>query len=178
MRKGLGFLLLISFGWAHHGSTGGEPLSSGLLHPFTGIDHLAAALAVGLWGAYLSGRKALLPALLFLSATAFGASAGFKGLSLPFTEWGALLSLPLLGLLLLKGKTSERIALPLVALFGLYHGNLHGLEAPAVGLSYLVGLLLSTAFLHGAGLLTGRLLREQGLKLAGAGLLLLTLFLL
>jgi urease accessory protein len=46
----------------------------------------------------------------------------------------------------------------LIALFGLFHGNAHGLEAPAsnAGLLYGLGFMLSTGLLHVAGLGMGR----------------------
>ena len=46
---------------AHPGDSDGA--MAGLMHPLTGIDHILAMLAVGLWGAQLGGRAQwLLPA--------------------------------------------------------------------------------------------------------------------
>src|SRR5687768_7311388 len=62
------------------GTTG---LTGGIAHPFTGVDHLAAMLAVGLLAARLGGRWTVgLPSLFLagiaaggVAASAFGASA-------------------------------------------------------------------------------------------------------
>ena len=53
------------------GVTGG--LASGLLHPLTGMDHLIAMVAVGIWGAQLGA-----PAIWVLpnTATTIAAKAG------------------------------------------------------------------------------------------------------
>ncbi|HWW73296.1 MAG TPA: HupE/UreJ family protein, partial [Duganella sp.] len=57
-------LLALTYGGAalaHPGHDHGA--MAGLLHPLTGIDHILAMLAVGLWGAQLGGRAQwLLPA--------------------------------------------------------------------------------------------------------------------
>ncbi|NPB06523.1 MAG: HupE/UreJ family protein [Aquificae bacterium] len=176
MRRAWPFLL-IGTAWAHHGQLSGSPFLSGLAHPFTGLDHLTAALAVGLWGSYFLGRKALLPAALFISAVGVGALLGGAGVALPLAETAATFSVLALGLMLLFAFRKTSFALPLVALFGLLHGNLHGLEAPTFGYAYLAGILLSTAFLHAAGLLTGSVLKDRGLRAAGALLVVLSLLL-
>ena len=69
------------------------------------------------------------------------------------------------------------VALAAVALFGLAHGNAHGLEAPATGFaSFAAGFVIATASLHGIGLLAGRAMgsvpRLIGFGIAGAGVLL------
>ena len=62
--------------------TGGEAagLLSGLRHPVSGLDHILAMVAVGLWGAQL-GRPAvwLLP-VTFPMVMAFGGMLGLIGL--------------------------------------------------------------------------------------------------
>ncbi|MBQ1761274.1 MAG: HupE/UreJ family protein, partial [Aquincola sp.] len=76
-------------GAAHHG------LLAGLLHPFTGLDHLLAMLAVGTWGALSLpasgaargglqrlGAAARLP-LVFAALLLAGALAAAAGLRLP-----------------------------------------------------------------------------------------------
>lgn len=46
-------------------------LSAGLMHPFSGFDHLLAMVAVGLWAAQNGGRKIwLLPAAFMLMMAA------------------------------------------------------------------------------------------------------------
>ena len=53
-------LLAAMTGPAHaHPGHGTNSLFSGLAHPFAGLDHLLAMLAVGLWAAPLGGRIAV-----------------------------------------------------------------------------------------------------------------------
>ncbi|NPB08646.1 MAG: urease accessory protein [Aquificae bacterium] len=166
--------------FAHPGHFHGEnPFTSGLLHPLSGVDHLTIALAVGLWGAYALGRRGIFPVIAFLSGMILGAASGLGGVALPYIEYGVLASLLVMGIMLLSGFVSFRVSLPLILLFGFVHGNLHGIEAPVIsgGEFYLLGLTLSTALLHFAGLLAGTHTREAGAKLAGALLVLLAFLL-
>src|SRR5262249_56159202 len=81
---------------AHTGEAAALGLQSGFLHPLTGLDHLVAMVAVGLWGAQLG-----LPALWILPITfplvmAFGGVLGIAGVALPYSEAAVALSgLPL-----------------------------------------------------------------------------------
>ena len=63
----------------------------------------------------------------------------------------------------------------LIALFGLFHGNAHGLEAPAEGAGlYALGFVLSTITLHVLGLamgLSAQKMRRPILIRAGAVLI-------
>ena len=48
------------------------------------------------------------------------------------------------------------MAAPLVAVFGLLHGQAHGAEAGSLELTYALGALVATAALHAAGLVLAR----------------------
>jgi len=182
MRK-LVFALLVSFGTvlAHPGHVhyGSGSFSSGLFHPLTGVDHLSVAVAVGLWGAYLLGVRAIIPVSLFLTSMLAGTLLGLGNVSVPGGEAGALLSIVAMGLLLLSKRISLNVALPLIAVSGLVHGNLHGLEAPALSnpALYVLGLIFSTAMLHFSGMAVGSLMKERSAKLAGVALLALAVVL-
>ena len=136
-----------------HGADQGA-FASGLLHPLTGLDHLLAMVAVGLWAA-LSGGRALwaLPAAFVVAMLAgFGLGAG--GLPLPAVEPVILASVIVVGALVAAAaRAPVPLAVALVALFGLAHGHAHGTEGPAAGLvAYAAGFALVTAGLHAAGL--------------------------
>src|SRR3954466_2055203 len=60
-------------------------LVAGFVHPFTGLDHLAAMLALGVWSA-LALRPVWLAPAAFVSLLAAGALAGFAGLAVPGVE--------------------------------------------------------------------------------------------
>jgi urease accessory protein len=143
---------------ATHTSYAMDGFGAGLFHPLTGLDHLLAMLAVGLWAAQSKGagwsRPILLPAM-FLVMMVLGAVAGVNGFALPAVETGIALSVTVLGLLL---AFAVRMPLPastvLVALFGVAHGYAHGLELPATASAvwYGAGFVLATASLHLLGL--------------------------
>ena len=50
-------------GAAHHGI--GDAIAAGFTHPFTGLDHLAAMLALGVWSALTARRVWLAPLAFF-----------------------------------------------------------------------------------------------------------------
>ncbi len=181
MRKYLGLLLgLIGLGFAHPGHLlpHTSPFTSGLLHPLTGIDHMAVMVAVGMLGAYFSGRKALIPPLTFVSAMTIGFLLGFYGLSLGFVEQGILLSVTLSGLLLLFRSSNLLFLLPVVGLFAIFHGLAHGYEAPHVSaLSFGLGFILSTFTLHITGITLGKLGNERMIKASGLAMVALSLLL-
>lgn len=151
---------------AHSGHDG-----SGFLHPFTGIDHVLAALAVGVWAFVLANRKAALAILVpaaFLIMMAVGAIAGFAGIKLPLAEAAILASVFVLGGLIAAGvRLPAALAIAIVGGFAVFHGYAHALEAPAAApVPYILGLVAATAVLEGAGLLLGWLMR-QGIGEAG-----------
>lgn len=142
-----------------HGYGGG--FVSGFLHPVLGWDHVAAMVAVGLWGGVL-GRPAiwLLP-IVFPLAMAFAAALGVIGMPLPFVEAGIAASAVVIGLMIvLFAKPPLWIAAAIVGLFALFHGHAHGTELPATvnPFAYAMGFVLSTGLLHAAGILLGLLI--------------------
>lgn len=165
--------------FAHPGH--GDGLAAGLTHPFTGIDHLLAMVAVGLWASQI-GRPALwvLP-VVFPALMAVGAAVGIFGMPMPWVEVGIVASVIALGALVAFGiKASLPVSAALVGLFALFHGYAHGTEMPvdASGALYAIGFVASTAVLHGIGLALGLslkrpvLLRTAGGTIAALGLIL------
>jgi len=143
---------------AHPGHGGHGGFAAGLLHPLTGIDHLLALLAVGIWSAR---QRALAP--VFLAMMAAGALAGMSGMRLPMLEGGIALTVVLVGLMVAAAVRLP--ALPAAALVGvcaLWHGNAHGLELPQWPAA--VGFLLASAALL---MLGGRLARLAPARVAG-----------
>jgi len=160
--------------FAHPGHAGGGWLA-GLLHPLTGIDHLLAMLAVGLWAGRSGGSARWQLPLAFLTAMNVGWLAGSAGWTLPWMESGIAASVLALGLILVLGAELPRaLQLALTAVFALFHGCAHGTELAAVApLATAAGFLFSTAALHGAGLGIAALLprdRPALFRLAGAGM--------
>jgi len=178
-------VLLPSFAYAHVGGfaeTSG--FLHGLLHPASGLDHVCAMLAVGLWAAQMGGRSVWVVPLTFVSVMALGGALPMLGIGLPFVEQGIVLSVLLLGVLI-----AASIRLPLwlssgmVGLFALWHGHAHGTEMPelASGIGYALGFMLATALLHAAGIAFGlgvqRLARERIVHFSGASIALCGVYL-
>ncbi len=167
---------------AHPGHAGG--LTDGLVHPFTGLDHVLAMVAVGLWASQL-GRRAmwLLPAV-FPVVMAAGAVMGAYGVALPWVELGIVASVVVLGIAVALGlQVSLVVSATLVGVFALFHGHAHGNEFPAADSPLLhgIGFIAATVTLHAigiaAGLLTQRplVMRTAGGAIAAVGLLLLVM---
>lgn len=149
----------------------------GFSHPFSGLDHILAMVAVGLWAAQI-GRRALwvLP-LAFPLAMAAGGLLGMGGVALPGIETGIGASVALLGLLIaLAAKPPLPAAIGLVALFAIFHGHAHGTELPAAAspVLYGAGFIAATAVLHLAGLGIGQALKRPrgrfAIRAGGAGI--------
>ena len=142
--------------------------ATGFAHPFTGLDHLLAMIAVGLWASQLGGRAVwllpltfpvvwLLP-LTFPVVMAAGAALGFGGVALPWIEVGITASVLVLGAAVaLSYRPSLAVSLPLIGLFALLHGYAHGVElsAQTSALGYCAGFVAATFILHLAGLAIG-----------------------
>lgn len=152
-----------------HGSGG---FQGGVAHPFTGLDHLAAMIGVGVLAGLVGGRAAWSLPAAFLVSVAVGAVAGLSGLSGGWLEPAILSSLAALLLLLIVARRAPVASLAAACgAFGFVHGLAHGAEAPGSGsaASYVAGVLLATAALHGVGLLVGTAfkgLRERRLTAA------------
>jgi urease accessory protein len=150
---------------------------SGLAHPVSGLDHIIAMVAVGLWGAQLGAPAIWLLPVTFPMVMAFGGFLGLIGVPLPGVEIGIALSGVLLGaVVLFELKAPLYLAAALVGIFGLYHGHAHGAELPPGenGLLYSLGFVLATGALHAAGIGIGTIHRwdwgRTALRLAGAGI--------
>lgn len=151
-------------------------LTAGLVHPLSGLDHLLAMLAVGLWAAQTGGEKIWLLPAAFVLSLASGASFTLTYPFLPLVESGIAASVLILGLLIaLSLKLPVLLGFTLTALFGFLHGYAHGLEMPeaAAPAAYAIGFLGATIALHLTGILLGVVTRRHFTHVAcamGAGI--------
>jgi urease accessory protein len=150
---------------------GGEAtgLLSGLRHPVSGLDHILAMVAVGLWGAQL-GRPAvwLLP-VTFPMVMAFGGMLGLMGLALPGIEIGIAVSAIILGVMVgWEARPPLWVAATVVGFFAIFHGHAHGAEVPAGAdaLLYSIGFVVATGCLHATGVGLGLVHRWRAGKVA------------
>src|SRR5262245_27088169 len=92
------FILFPSFALAHVGVGATSGFAHGLGHPISGIDHILAMVAVGVFAAHLGGRALWMVPLSFVGMMAVGAALGVAGVDVPFVEIGIGLSVVVLGL--------------------------------------------------------------------------------
>jgi urease accessory protein len=161
-------LALIAFAAAPaeaHTIDTGSALAHGFAHPFTGLDHVLAMIAVGLWAAHLGGRARWLVPASFVGTMALAGGAAMAGVSLPFIETAIALTVVALGALLFaRVRMPAVLGMAVVGSFALFHGLAHSLGAPdAAGLAYGLGFVAATAILHGVGLGFGVvMMRNEG----------------
>lgn len=162
---------------AHPGHGLGNSFVGGFGHPLSGFDHLLAMLAVGLWAAQLGGRSVWAVPATFVGVMSIGGILGMTGVPLPMVEAGILASVLVLGIMIaMAARLPLAGSMLLVALFALFHGHAHGTEIPvaASGLTYAVGFVLATAFLHVCGIALGLLVKKRFnapmLRYAGAAI--------
>jgi urease accessory protein len=149
---------------------------TGLSHPVSGLDHVLAMIAVGLWGAQLGAPALWLLPVTFPLVMAFGGLLGLLGMPLPGVEVGIALSALALGLAVATSwRPPLAVAALLVAAFAVFHGHAHGTELPPgqSGLTYSIGFVVATGLLHLAGIGIGVIHRWSAGRIAlralGAG---------
>ena len=149
---------------------------AGLAHPVSGLDHVLAMVAVGLWGAQLGAPAIWLLPVTFPIVMALGGLLGLLGVPLPGVEVGIAASAILLGAAVM---TERRLPLyaaaALVGFFAVFHGHAHGTELPPgqSGLLYSLGFVVATGCLHAIGIAIGAMHRwpagRIALRIAGGG---------
>lgn len=150
---------------AHPGHLAGGGFIDGLLHPLSGIDHLMAMTAVGVWAARQGGRALWALPAAFVVMLAGGAALGIAGVALPAVEALIAASVVVLGLLAVTNvRVPVAAGVALVGAFAVFHGHAHGAEMPEAAhpLLYGAGFLLATALPHAAGIALTRLARLAG----------------
>lgn len=160
------FTLLVSVAslGAHTGGLNASGWHEGILHPFGGIDHMAAMIASGFWAARLGGRAVWALPLAFVVWMSAGASAAVAGHGIGWAESAVALSVLVLGgLALWGGRFSVAYAAGFVSLAAFFHGMAHGSEMPATaaGLEYGAGFIVSTLILHMSGMIAELALRSR-----------------
>ncbi|MCU4121041.1 HupE/UreJ family protein [Variovorax sp. N23] len=149
-------------GAAHHDIG----FAQGFLHPFTGMDHFAAMVAVGLWSALIArgARDVLWAPLGFAVMLLVGALVGLAGVQVPVVEPMIAASLLAIGLLVVtRLRLPGPVAAAVVGAFAVFHGVAHGYELSGdhgAGLA-IGGMVLATALLHAGGIAIGWALRRR-----------------
>ena len=147
---------------AHSEGGGAGGFTSGFSHPLTGLDHIVAMVAVGLWGAFLGGRAMWMLPVVFPMVMAVGGALGVFGVGLPGVETAIALSGVVMGLMVtLAARPPVWVAAVIVGVFAIFHGHAHGEEMPEStnALAYAIGFVISTGLLHLAGIAFGLLVK-------------------
>jgi urease accessory protein len=146
---------------AHTGEGAGGFLA-GLAHPVFGPDHVAAMVAVGLWGVFLGAPAMWLLPIVFPLVMAAGGVLGIIGVPLPAVETGIAASAIILGAMVaLAARVPLWAAAALVGAFAIFHGYAHGRELPegANAVAFSAGFVIATGLLHVTGIALGQLAR-------------------
>src|SRR5262245_46679333 len=98
MLAAMAVILAPRLAFAHVGVSPAHDLLHGLEHPLTGLDHVLAMFAVGLWAAQRGGRALWLVPLTFVGVMTIGGALGVSHVSVPFAEQGIVLSVIILGI--------------------------------------------------------------------------------
>jgi hydrogenase/urease accessory protein HupE len=119
---------------------------SGLLHPLTALDHAVPWLAIGLLAGWQGARAGRWMLLIFPGAVLVGTLLAASGVSSGAAPMINLASFVVLGgLLALAAPLPLSLVLAFGVLFGLSHGDVNGLAAPAGGNTPLFALGVAAA---------------------------------
>lgn len=163
---------------------GGHGFSSGLTHPFSGLDHLLAMIAVGIISTQLGGKAIWKLPLAFVAFMVVGGFIALGGFAILITEMGIAFSVLLFGVFIaFSEKLSINWVILCIGLFAMFHGHAHGEEMPLIASPFLYasGFILSTAVLHISGVLIGHYASKTEfttslLRYSGAGIGVIGLF--
>jgi urease accessory protein len=154
---------------AHTGDAAGAGFVTGFLHPILGWDHVAAMVAVGLWGAFLGAPAIWVLPVAFPLVMALGGALGVAGVPLPGIETGIAASAIVIGLAVAMAfRPPLWIAAVIVAVFAVFHGHAHGAEMPGAAnpLAYAAGFVVATGLLHLGGIAFGLLAARPAGRIA------------
>ena len=152
------------------GSTSGFP--TGFDHPLSGLDHVTAMIAVGLWAALKGGRAQWMWPATFVSTMLVGGALGIAHVPIPLVEPGILASVVVLGLLVaIAADLPVSAGVAIIAMFAVLHGHAHGAEVAETvsGIEYMAGFAVATALLHALGIVAAVLLRVRYRNLVRIG---------
>ena len=176
-------LLVPVTGYAHPGDVTATGFLAGLLHPWTGPDHVAAMLAVGIWAVLMRNRSivALLGATVagIVAGTLLSACLDIRTIA----EQIIVVSVIVIGVFATTaGQARVPLAAALVAVLCFFHGYVHALETPRQfsQLAFSSGFLISMLALQLLGVVIAAslsrrttLVRSAGACCAAVGLALL-----
>jgi len=169
---GLAALLWAQTAAAHVQQDAATGFLTGFQHPISGLDHVLAMVAVGLWGAQLGAPAIWVLPVAFPLVMAMGGMLGLMGVPVPGIEFGIAASAILLGAAVMFEVRAPLFATALlVGVFAIFHGYAHGTELPPgqSAVLYSMGFVIATGCLHALGIGIGAVHRwTWGQKLVRA----------
>ena len=165
-------LLAPAMAWAHTQGPSAS-LVEGFIHPFMGLDHVLATVAVGVWAAQLGARAVWAVPAAFVTAMIAGAVIGRGGIEVATVAPLVAATVLALGMLIMSGfRASVFEGALLAAAFAVFHGAAHTAEAPpAVNVVvYGAGFLAATVLLQLTGMFAAFAVRcrDNVLRVAAA----------
>lgn len=157
--------------FAHPGHDAASGAMAGFMHPLTGIDHLIALMCVGALLAGASRRARSQGVAALICSLAAGAALGLTGFVLPASEWVIALSVLVAGVMLLRANTTRPALLVAgIAVFALFHGYAHGVEATGQTLAFVAAFLASSIAIVVTSMTVTMLVRQFAFRaVLGAG---------
>ena len=159
--------------FAHIGVDSTASFAAGVTHPFSGLDHIAVMVTVGLWAALKGSRALWIWPAAFVGVMLVGGALGMAHVHVLLFEPGILASVVTLGLLVaLAVDLPVWLGAVILGVFAIFHGHAHGSEVAenVGGIEYMAGFALATATLHLIGIGTALTLTgwRSAIRVAGA----------
>ena len=157
-------LTLSTAAFAHPGHETMMGFASGLSHPFFGLDHLVAMIALGFVAVKLHARR--LTFASFSTGMVLGGILAAMDIAIPYVEAIIVASLLAIAYTLFNrtaGSARPVYAVPAIVIFAAGHGWAHVAEQP-VELSsagYMAGMMLGAICLQAIGLMLSQRLRQK-----------------
>jgi urease accessory protein len=168
----LSLLLTATPASAHVGVESIAGFPAGFGHPLSGLDHVTAMIAVGLWAALKERRAQWMWPAAFVSTMLVGGALGMAHVPIPLVEPGVLASVVVFGLLVaIAADLPVSAGVAIISVFAILHGHAHGTEVAGMvsGIEYMAGLAVATALLHAVGIAAAALLGVRHRNLVRIG---------
>ncbi len=155
--------VLSAAAYAHgvHGTA--ASFSAGFTHPFMGLDHAFAMIAIGVYAAQARSSGSWIAAAACAALAAGALLAGILPAA-PFFEGLVAVSVCALGVLLLGRRiVAPAVGVASLVLFAFAHGAVHGIEQPVEfsDAQYVAGVLVASALLQAVGAALARILERD-----------------
>jgi len=136
---------------------------SGFAHPLSGLDHILAMIAIGIWSTQHEPKVTRWMPAVFAVVMIHGAFMASAGHALPAANIGTAASVAILGVLLAATvKLRLPVAFFLPGIFAIFYGFSHGVELAAKTnyVEFGAGLIAATIALQLIGVVVGNFIKQ------------------